>query len=166
MPGLRALHNHAQACGAGGLELLSRSEAQALEPQLHCHTAMLSPNTASVDSHALMATLLADAEASGAVFAVASRVVGGRVLEGRGQAGVPPTWSEANQHGDGGSSGVPGQLRSHIVDEVCGRAGGPGNGIQLDVEDLQSGELMQLQAGNVVICAGELPCSSCSVCSS
>jgi L-2-hydroxyglutarate oxidase LhgO len=65
----------AQANGLAGDEALvplSADEARALEPELRCVAALESPATAIVDSHALMRSLLADAEARGAAIAYRS----------------------------------------------------------------------------------------------
>jgi len=67
----------AAANGVHDLRLLSRAEAQAMEPQLECRAALLSPSTGIVDSHGLMNALLGDAEEAGAMLAVQSPVVGG-----------------------------------------------------------------------------------------
>jgi L-2-hydroxyglutarate oxidase LhgO len=56
---------------------LSRDAARALEPALECSAALLSPSTGIIDSHALMLSLLGDAERAGAVLALQSRVLGG-----------------------------------------------------------------------------------------
>lgn len=68
--GLLALQTTGQANGVTGLQLLSRQQAQALEPQLQCSAALLSPATGIIDSHALMLALLGDAEAHGASLAL------------------------------------------------------------------------------------------------
>jgi L-2-hydroxyglutarate oxidase LhgO len=52
--------------------MLSRDEARALEPALECTAALLSPSTGIIDSHALMLSLLGDAERDGAVLARAA----------------------------------------------------------------------------------------------
>ena len=56
------------------MRLLSGAEARALEPDLACTAALLSPATGIVDSHALMLALLADAEAAGATLAIETPV--------------------------------------------------------------------------------------------
>ncbi len=71
---LRAIQQRAAANGVDDLRLLTRAEAQALEPQLACHAALLSPSTGIVDSHGLMLSLLGDAENAGAMLAVHSEV--------------------------------------------------------------------------------------------
>ena len=62
---LNAIAQQAVANGVGDLSLLSRSEALALEPQLDCVAALLSPSTGIIDSHALMLSLQGDIEAAG-----------------------------------------------------------------------------------------------------
>ena len=56
--------------GVDDLRLLSASAACALEPELACTAALLSPSTGIIDSHALTLALLGDAERAGAVLAL------------------------------------------------------------------------------------------------
>ncbi|MCF8150324.1 MAG: NAD(P)/FAD-dependent oxidoreductase [Burkholderiaceae bacterium] len=72
----------ARSNGVDDLELLSREQARRLEPALECRAALLSPSTGIVDSHALMLSLLGDAERDGAVLAVKTAVVGGEIVAG------------------------------------------------------------------------------------
>jgi L-2-hydroxyglutarate oxidase LhgO len=72
----------AAANGVGDLTPLSRQEAQALEPEIECVGALLSPSTGIIDSHAFMLALQGDAEHAGAVFAFHSRVAWARVVDG------------------------------------------------------------------------------------
>lgn len=60
------------ANGMDGLVALSAAEATALEPNLHCVGALLSPSTGIVDSHGLMLALQGDAEDAGAMLALRS----------------------------------------------------------------------------------------------
>ncbi|MCO4860131.1 NAD(P)/FAD-dependent oxidoreductase [Cupriavidus sp. WGlv3] len=76
---LEGIRAKAAANGVDDLRLIDRAEAQALEPQLQCHAALLSPSTGIVDSHGLMTALLGDAENAGAMLAVQSPVLGGAV---------------------------------------------------------------------------------------
>lgn len=69
LTGIRA---RAQANGVDDLQWLSREEARALEPELECVAALLSPSTGIVDSHALMLALLGDLENAGGVLALNS----------------------------------------------------------------------------------------------
>jgi L-2-hydroxyglutarate oxidase LhgO len=76
---LESIRAGAAANGADDLCLLTRAEALALEPALHCVAALLSPSTGIVDSHGFMHALLGDAEGKGAVLALQSKVIGGEV---------------------------------------------------------------------------------------
>ncbi len=71
----------AQANGVTDLARLDPAGARALEPRLQCTRALLSPSTGIIDSHALMLSLLGDAEAHGAVLALRSPVQGGELRD-------------------------------------------------------------------------------------
>ncbi|MDR2154964.1 MAG: NAD(P)/FAD-dependent oxidoreductase [Burkholderiaceae bacterium] len=71
---LRAIAQRAAGNGVTDLQWLTQGEALALEPQLACHAALLSPTTGIIDSHALMLSLLADAQNAGGVLAVRTPV--------------------------------------------------------------------------------------------
>ncbi|VBB69610.1 Aminobutyraldehyde dehydrogenase [invertebrate metagenome] len=71
---LRALAARGLANGVDNLQWLTGSAVQALEPALRCIAALFSPSTGILDSHALMLSLLGDAEAAGAVLALSSPV--------------------------------------------------------------------------------------------
>jgi len=71
---LQLIEQRAQANGVADLSWLTRDEALALEPQLQCVRALLSPSTGIVDSHGLMLALLGDAQAAGAMLALLSPV--------------------------------------------------------------------------------------------
>ncbi|APZ50630.1 NAD(P)/FAD-dependent oxidoreductase [Salipiger abyssi] len=74
-----ALHDiraRAEAAGVHDLRLLDAGAAQEMEPQLACKAALLSPSTGIVDSHALMLSLLGQAEQAGALLSLGSRVTG------------------------------------------------------------------------------------------
>lgn len=72
----------ADANGVRSLETLTARQAEALEPHVRCTTALWSPDTGIVDSHALMASLLADAEAHGAAAAWRQTVCGVEPVRG------------------------------------------------------------------------------------
>ena len=86
-PALQALQQRAEACGVHDLQWLDGRDARALEPELHCSAALLSPSTGIVDSHGLMLSLQGEAEAHGAMLALKSplqrlrRTAGGFELE-------------------------------------------------------------------------------------
>ncbi|MDR2111654.1 MAG: NAD(P)/FAD-dependent oxidoreductase [Candidatus Accumulibacter sp.] len=65
---LDALRQQAQANGVDDTRLLDRDAARRLEPALRCVAALYSPSTGIVDSHALMLSLLGEAENHGALF--------------------------------------------------------------------------------------------------
>lgn len=69
----------ARACGVDDLRLLSRAEAGALEPELACVAALLSPSTGIVDSHAFMLSLQGEAESRGAQVAFRTRAASGSI---------------------------------------------------------------------------------------
>ena len=69
LPVLDNIARQARANGVTGVRRLDAAEARSLEPALRCVGALLSPDTGIVDSHALMLSLLADAEAAGATLA-------------------------------------------------------------------------------------------------
>lgn len=80
--GLARLSAQAQANGVLDLRELSGAQAAALEPELRCVAALLSPSTGILDSHAYMLALQGDAEARGAVIVLRSPVAGGRAADG------------------------------------------------------------------------------------
>ncbi len=82
LPALDALRRNAESNGVDDLTALSAANARALEPELVCAAAILSPSTGIVDSHGLMAALASDAEAHGATIVLDSPVRGGAVVEG------------------------------------------------------------------------------------
>lgn len=82
---LDSIRAHAAACGMHELLPLTRAQAQALEPELHCVAALHSPSSGIVDSHGLMTALLGDAQNAGALFAVASPLDGATLDGGRWQ---------------------------------------------------------------------------------
>ncbi|ESX30587.1 NAD(P)/FAD-dependent oxidoreductase [Mesorhizobium sp. M1148] len=76
---LQAIQINAAQCGVGDLTLLTRAEAESLEPALSCAGALLSPSTGIVDNQALMLSLRGDAEAAGASFALLTGVSGASI---------------------------------------------------------------------------------------
>jgi L-2-hydroxyglutarate oxidase LhgO len=82
IPGLGAIASTAAANGVDNLEWLTGVQAQRLEPALRCAAALLSPATGIVDSHALMLAYQGDAEAAGAIVALRTPVLRGRLANG------------------------------------------------------------------------------------
>ena len=75
---LADIQRRATANGAEGMRILTRAEAMAMEPNLNCTSALLSPSTGIIDSPAYMLALQGDAENAGAVMVFYSPVTGGR----------------------------------------------------------------------------------------
>jgi len=73
---LHELKSRAGRNGVDDLRLLGRDEARALEPELECVAALLSPSTGIVDSHGLMLSLLGEIEGAGGALALRSEVTG------------------------------------------------------------------------------------------
>ena len=78
---LTAIASQAQANGCDEVDMLTADQAHALEPALSCISALHSPMTGILDTHAYMLALQGDAENAGATFAFDSRVVAGQVHE-------------------------------------------------------------------------------------
>lgn len=78
---LAGIQARAEANGVEGMRQLTATEARALEPNLECTAALLSPTTGVVDSHGYMVALQGDAENAGAVFVFHSPVLSGRVVD-------------------------------------------------------------------------------------
>jgi len=102
LPKLHAIKAQADANGVTDLRLLSGAEARALEPELRCVAAYLSPSTGVVDSHAFMLALQGDAETCGAALAFKSRSRGG----------ASASRSSPRPHSMRGSGRAPGICRS------------------------------------------------------
>uniref|UniRef100_UPI0035AFC523 NAD(P)/FAD-dependent oxidoreductase n=1 Tax=Rhodoblastus sp. TaxID=1962975 RepID=UPI0035AFC523 len=78
---LAAIKTRAEKNGVGDLVEMNAAEARMLEPALRCEAALLSPSTGIIDSHGFMLALLAEAEALGAVLALRTPVVAGRISD-------------------------------------------------------------------------------------
>ncbi len=78
LPQLERLRQQALANGVDDLRFLDRDRVRALEPEVRCVGALLSPSSGIIDSHAYMLALQGDAERHGATIAFGTTVVGGR----------------------------------------------------------------------------------------
>ena len=76
---LEQIQKKAAANGVHDLHMLTREQAKALEPDLECYAALLSPSTGIVDSHGLMLALQGDMEQAGGVLALLSAVSSAQV---------------------------------------------------------------------------------------
>jgi len=79
---LAGIQRRAEANGVEGMRVLSATEAIAMEPNLHCTSALYSPTTGIIDSHGFMLALQGDAENAGAVCVFLSPVTGARAVSG------------------------------------------------------------------------------------
>ena len=77
-PALETIMTRAKASGVDTLRWLSRAEAKAMEPEVRCEIALLSPETGVVDSHALMLSLLGECEAASGSLALNTPIIGWR----------------------------------------------------------------------------------------
>jgi len=77
-PALETIMARAKASGVETLRWLSGAEAKAMEPEVRCEIALLSPETGVVDSHALMLSLLGECEAAGGSLALNTPITGWR----------------------------------------------------------------------------------------
>jgi L-2-hydroxyglutarate oxidase LhgO len=80
VPRLRHHMAAALAAGIDDVRWLDPAQARALEPNLQCHGAYLSPSSGIVDSHALMLAYRADLEAAGGMVVLRAPVEGGQVM--------------------------------------------------------------------------------------
>jgi L-2-hydroxyglutarate oxidase LhgO len=78
IPILESVWRKAVANGVDDLEWVGGNEARALEPELFCLRAFLSPSTGIIDSHALMLSYQAELEAAGGMVVMRAPVLGGR----------------------------------------------------------------------------------------
>jgi L-2-hydroxyglutarate oxidase LhgO len=80
LPKLEKIAAQAKANGVP-VQRLNRDDARALEPQLECIAALLSPSTGIVSSHDLMTSLQGDLENAGGIVALATEVQEVRFLK-------------------------------------------------------------------------------------
>ena len=116
----------AAANGVGDLTPLSRQEAQALEPEIECVGALLSPSTGIIDSHAFMLALQGDAEHAGAVFAFHSRVARARVVDGGFEIEVQTLTGDAGPVEAAGRAGKANGGGANSAGAGAGGSTGPG----------------------------------------
>ena len=76
---LERIRAQAGANGVDDLRWLEPDEVRALEPEVACVAALLSPSTGIIDSHGLMLAYQGDAEDHGAMIAFHAPVTGGQV---------------------------------------------------------------------------------------
>lgn len=74
---LHRIIDTARRNGVPDLQWLTRDESRALEPQLECVAALLSPSTGVIDSHGFMLSLQGDLEAAGGLVVFGAPLLGG-----------------------------------------------------------------------------------------
>ncbi|MEM9106615.1 MAG: NAD(P)/FAD-dependent oxidoreductase [Pseudomonadota bacterium] len=74
MSQLHSILAHARNNQVAEIDEISAKEAMAMEPELFCVGALHSPRTGIIDSHALMLSLLGEAQDAGAMLAYGSRI--------------------------------------------------------------------------------------------
>ena len=79
IPTLTDIMNKARINGVDDMELLTASQARALEPALSCTAALFSPSTGIIDSHGLMLSYQGDAENAGAQCVFHTPLISGKV---------------------------------------------------------------------------------------
>jgi L-2-hydroxyglutarate oxidase LhgO len=72
---IEAIHAQGQANGVPGIELIGGNAARAMEPELNCVAALVSPSTGIIDGHGYMLALQGDLEAHGGAIAFETPVV-------------------------------------------------------------------------------------------
>jgi L-2-hydroxyglutarate oxidase LhgO len=85
---IAALHARALANDVESVTLLTAREATAMEPNLACVSALLSPETGIVDSHGYMLALLGELESLGGMLALNAPVLRGRPIRGGFEADI------------------------------------------------------------------------------
>jgi len=107
-PGLHALRMNAEANGAEGLRIVSRSEIERMEPQVRAPAALYVSSTGIIDAHGLMAYFARQARANGAEIVYRAQVHGiERLSDGYLVEGID-------------ASGERFDLRSHAVVNAAG----------------------------------------------
>ncbi len=78
---LREINQKAIDNNVCDLRFISSKEAQNLEPSLFCHSALLSPSTGIIDTHAFMLSLQGDIEDRGGICVLNSEVKSGEIID-------------------------------------------------------------------------------------
>ena len=76
---LQKYQAQAKANGVDDLRMLDPAELKEMEPKVRCVAGFLSPSTGIIDSHGLMLSYLGEAEERGAMLALSSPVLRGKV---------------------------------------------------------------------------------------
>jgi L-2-hydroxyglutarate oxidase LhgO len=123
-----------------GLELIGGNAARALEPELACIGALLSPETGIIDGHAYMLALRGELEDAGGAVAVNTPVIGAARQGGQ--------WAVAFGGRDG---------RTFEFDAIANCAGLGAQAVARSIEDYPASRVprLVLAKGNYFSCAGK-----------
>lgn len=80
---LNGIKQQGERNGVNDLHMLTAAEARALEPELRCAGALLSPSSGIIDSHQLMLALQGDAETKNCTVVFHAPIKGGRIAGDR-----------------------------------------------------------------------------------
>ena len=80
---IESIEKQGQINGVEGLEMIGGNAARAMEPELFCIGALLSPETGIIDGHRYMLALRGDIEDRGGAIALSTPVVGAARKNGR-----------------------------------------------------------------------------------
>jgi L-2-hydroxyglutarate oxidase LhgO len=81
---VEAIFEQAKVNDVEGIERLTRDQALALEPELHCEMALISPQSGVFDSHGYMLALEGEIQAAGGAVVVSTPFEGAKPLDGGG----------------------------------------------------------------------------------
>jgi L-2-hydroxyglutarate oxidase LhgO len=81
---LEAIFEQARTNGVEGMARLSKAQAVALEPELACEAALISPQSGVFDSHGYMLALQGEIEAAGGAVVLSTPFEGARPMEAGG----------------------------------------------------------------------------------
>jgi len=95
-PQLLAIQDKARINGVDDLVLLDKAAAIQREPDILCSSALWSPSTGIIDSHAYMLALQADLENAGSMIVFNSKVTAGSVVNGLPVVNVESEGSTVN----------------------------------------------------------------------
>jgi len=84
LPRLDAILEQARTNDVEGMEQLTKAQALAMEPELHCEGALISPESGIMDSHGYMLALEGEITAAGGAVVVSTPFEGAAPLEGGG----------------------------------------------------------------------------------
>lgn len=89
---LPALYENALLNGVTDVQMLSREDIRALEPNVECFGGIFSPSTGILDSHSFYLSLLSDCQDSGATLILRSKVEDAELVDNKMCLNIDGTW--------------------------------------------------------------------------